>query len=134
MSQANVEIVRRAIDAFNESGFNSEGALKLYDDAVVFEEPPEQPAPRVARGREAAAELFGQFEEAWEDHSSTPEEIRVVDEERVLALTIERFQGRDGIAIDQPCGTIFTLRGGKIVRLQSFWERKNALDAAGLSE
>ena len=42
-------------------------------------------------------------------------------------LTIEHFRGRDGIEIDQPSGTIFTLRGGKIARMQSFWERENAL-------
>jgi ketosteroid isomerase-like protein len=49
-------------------------------------------------------------------------------------LSIERFRGRDGIEIDQPCGTIFTFRDGKIARMQSFWDRENALEAAGLSE
>ena len=111
MSQQNVAIIRQAI-----------------------EEPPEQPAPRVAQGREAVAELFEQFDEAWEEHRSTPEELRALDDERVLALTIEHFRGRDGITVDQPCGTLFTLRGGKIVRMQSFWERKSALAAAGLSD
>ena len=33
----------------------------------------------------------------------------------------------------QPCGSVYTLRDGKIVRLQSFWERRNALKAAGLA-
>lgn len=134
MSQENVEITRRAIQAFNEGGFGSEDALSFFDAELVFEEPPEQPAPRVARGREAAARLFGQFDEAWEAHRSEPEEIRTLDKERVLVLSVEHFRGRDGIEINQPCGTIFTLRRRKIVRMQSFWERKTALDAAGLSE
>jgi ketosteroid isomerase-like protein len=133
MTQENVEIIKAAHDAFNKHGFSSESALRFYDDAVVFEEPPEQPAPRTARGREAAVELFGQFDEAWEEHHSDLEETRVIDDERVLALTVEHFRGRDGIAIDQPCGTIFTLRGGRIIRMQSFWEQRNALEAAGLS-
>ncbi len=119
---------------FNEHGFSSEAYLGFYDAAVVFEEPPEQPAPRVARGREAAAELFSQFDEAWEEQRTEPEEIRVIDDKRVLALTIEHFRGRDGIAIDQPLGIIYTLRDGKIIRVQAFWERKSALEAAGLSE
>jgi ketosteroid isomerase-like protein len=134
MSKENVEIVREAIDAFNETGFGSEESLGFFDAAVVFEEPPEQPAPRVARGREAAAELFGQFDEAWEEHRSDPEEIRALDDGRVLLLSIEHFRGRDGIGIDQPCGTIFTLSDGKITRMRSFWERANALEAAGLSK
>ena len=45
MSQENVEIIRRAIEVFNEHGFSSEAYLGFYDAAVVFEEPPEQPAP-----------------------------------------------------------------------------------------
>jgi len=134
MSQENIGIVREAVEAFNDSGFGSERSLSFFDESVVFEEPPEQPAPRVARGRESAAEMFGQFDEAWEEHRSEPEEIRVIDDERVLMLSIEHFRGRDGIEIDQSCGTIFTLRSGRIVRMQSFWERGNALEAAGLSE
>lgn len=134
MSSKNVEIVRRATEAFNEGGFGSDDALGFFDADVVFEEPPEQPAPRVARGRDAAAELFGQFDAAWKEHRSEPEEIRALDQERVLVLSVEHFRGRDGIEIDHPAGTIFTLRDSKIVRMQAFWERRTALEAAGLSE
>jgi ketosteroid isomerase-like protein len=131
MSEENVEIVRRMVEAFNDP---STASLDFFDADVVFEEPPEQPAPRVARGREAFLEMFTQFEKTWENHRSNPEEIRVIDDDRVLMLSIEHFRGRDGIEVDQPCGTIYTLRDGKVVRMQSFWERKNALEAAGLSE
>lgn len=134
MTEKNVEIVRRAIEIFNEQGFSSEAYRSLFDPDIVFEEPPEQPAPRVARGREAAEELFRQFDEAWEEQRTEPEEIRAIDDQRVLALTIEHFRGRDGIEIDQPLGLIYTLRDGKIVRVQAFWERKTALKAAELSE
>jgi ketosteroid isomerase-like protein len=134
ISQANVGVLRRAISAFNEHGFASEEALSFFDEAVVFEEPPEQPAPRVARGLGEAARVFGGFDEAWETHTSEPEEFRVVDDERVLVLSLEHFKGRDGIELTQPCGNLFTLRNEKIVRLQSFWERETALRAAGLKQ
>ena len=133
MSEENVEIVRRSVEAFNEVGM-AESALRFFDPDGVFEEPPEQPAPTVAEGRDAAVEIFRQFEEAWEEHRSEPEEIRVIDEERVLVLSVEHFRGRDGLEITQPCGSIYTVRNGKIVRLQSFWERENALKALGLRE
>ncbi len=133
MSQDNVELVRETIDAFNEVGM-VEAALRFFAIDAVFEEPPEQPSPTVAEGRDAAIRTFAQFEEAWEEHRSEPEEIRVVDDERVLVLSIERFRGRDGIEISQPCGNLFTLRGGKIVRLQAFWERARAFEAVKLSE
>jgi ketosteroid isomerase-like protein len=133
MSRENVEIVQRAIEAFNKAGLGSAEAAAYLDEAIVFEEPPEQPAPRVARGRDAAIEMFSQFDEAWKEHRSDAEEIRELDDGRVLLLSIEHFRGRDGIVVDQPCGTIFTLTDGRIVRMQSFWERKNAFEAAGPS-
>lgn len=133
MSRENVDLVRDSIDAFNEVGM-AEAALRFFDTDAVFEEPPEQPSPTVVEGRDAAIRTFMQFEEAWEEHRSETEEIYVVDDERVLVLSIEHFRGRDGIEISQPCGNLYTLRGGKIVRLQSFWERTNALEAAGLRE
>jgi ketosteroid isomerase-like protein len=133
MPQENVEIVRSAIEAFNEVGL-AEAALTFFDPGAVFEEPPEQPSPTVVEGRDAAIEIFRQFDEAWEEHRSEPEEIRVIDDDRVLLLSVEHFRGRDEIEISQPGGSIFTLRDGKIVRLQSFWERETALEAAGLRE
>ena len=133
MPQENVEIVRRAVEAFNRVGL-AEAALRFFGPDAVFEEPPEQPSPTVAEGRDAAVRTFRQFDEAWEEHRSDPEEVRVIDDERVLVLSIEHFRGRDGLEISQPCGSIYTLRDGKIVRLQSFWERETALKAADLRE
>ena len=134
MSEENVEIVRRAAELFNERGIAGAVTEELFADDVEFHEPPEQPAPRTARGREQVRELFGEFDAAWADHKSEPEEFRALDHERVLVLSIERFKGRDGIAIDAPAGAIFTFREGKIVDWQAFWDRESALKAAGLSE
>jgi ketosteroid isomerase-like protein len=134
MSQENVEIVKRLVESFNEAGFSAKTTVDFFDTDAVFEEPPEQPAPGVASGREEIVEMFSRFDETWEEHQSDPEEIRVVDDARILLLSNERFRGRGGIAIDQPCGTIFTFRAGKVVRMQSFWEREDAIKAAGLSE
>jgi ketosteroid isomerase-like protein len=134
MSQENVEVIRRAVDAFNEGGMGSEATLGFFDIAAVFEEPPEQPGPRVAHGRESVGRIFTQFDAAWEEHRTHPDEIRAIDNERVLLLSRDHFRGRDGIEVDQTSGTIFTLRSGKIVRMQAFWDRANALEAAGQSE
>ena len=134
MSQANVEIVRRGVDVFNERGFDGLGDSDLVADDIEFHEPPEQPAPRMARGRDEVRRLAGDFDAAWTEHQSEPEEIRAVDEHRVLYLSVEHFRGRDGIELDAPAAAIFTLRDGKIVRWQAFWDRQKALEVAGLSE
>jgi ketosteroid isomerase-like protein len=131
MSRENLDLVRRVMETFTELGME-ESARRFFHVDGVFEEPPEQPSPAVARGRDAAIRTFRQFDEAWEEHRSEVEEIRAVDDERVLVLSVEHFRGRDGIEITQPCANLFTLREGMVVRLQSFWERANALAAAGL--
>jgi ketosteroid isomerase-like protein len=133
VSQENLELVRQVMETFTEAGME-ESARRFFHVDGVFEEPPEQPSPAVARGRDAAIRTYRQFDEAWEEHRSDVEEMRVVDDERVLVLSLEHFRGRDGIEVTQPCGNLFTLREGKVIRLQSFWERANAFAAAGLEE
>ena len=39
-----------------------------------------------------------------------------------------------GVPIEHEIGDLFTLRDGKIVRYDSYWNRAEALEAAGLSE
>lgn len=130
MSPEDLEAVRNMGEALNQGGMAS--ALRFFDEAAVFEEPPEQPGATVAHGISEIERLYKQFDESWEEHRSEPEEIRVLDADRVLVLSVEHFRGRDGLEVSQPCGTVFTVRHGKITRMQSFWERGNALVAAGL--
>jgi ketosteroid isomerase-like protein len=134
MSEENVEVVRRASKLFNERGIAGALTEELFADDVEFHEPPEQPAPRSARGREQVREMFGAFDAAWADHKTEPQEFRVLDQDRVLVLSTEHFKGRDGIAVDAAGAAIFTFREGKIVDWQAFWDRESALKAAGLSE
>ena len=134
MSEENVEIVRRAGQRFNERGFDGFGDSDLITDDIEFHEPPEQPAPRVARGREEVRSLGNEFDAAWESHASEIQEIRAIDAYRVLLVSVEHFKGRDGIEVEAPFAAIFTLRDGRICRWQAFWDKQNALEAAGLSE
>ena len=134
MSQENVEVVRRAVEMFNQRGFDGFRDADLIADDIEFHEPPEQPAPRVAVGRDEVRLLAKQFDDAWEQHRSEPEEIRAVGPDKVLLLSVERFKGRDGIELEAPLAGIFTLREGKIARWQAFWNKQTALEALGLSE
>ena len=134
MSQENVEIVRRAVELFNESGVTGPGLNLLFTEDAEFHEPPEQPAPRIARGREEVRMLMDEFDSAWEEHRSEPKEIRAVGIDKVLLISVEHFKGRDGIELEAPHAAIFTLRDRKIVRWESFWDRRRALKAVGLPE
>ena len=134
MSEENVEVVGRAVDLFNELGFDGFGISDLVTDDIAFHEPPEQPAPRVAQGRDDVRKLAGEFDSAWEEHRSEPQEMRALDADRVLLVTVEHFRGRDGIEVEAPFASIFTLRDGKIARWQAFWDKQKALGVVGLSQ
>jgi len=133
MSQENVEFVHRMVNRFNEQGIEAVGS-EFLAESVEFREPPEQPGAQVARGREETVRFFARFDDAWQSHRSEPEEIRALDAERVLLLSVERFRGRDGIEVAHPAGSIFTLQEGKVCRWQAFWNRESALEAGGLAE
>jgi ketosteroid isomerase-like protein len=121
--------VSQAVQAFNEVGLAS-ATREFFDPSAVFEEPPEQPGATIAHDRASMERLFRQFDAAWSEHRSEIDELRPIDDERVLLLSTEHFKGRDGLEVTQRAGTIFTVRGGKIVRMQPFWDQESALAAA----
>ena len=133
MSQDNVEIARRAIDAFNRRDFDG------YDDlyAPDFEW---FPALTMAlegggyRGREGVEKFAADTRENWEELQALPEEFRDLGD-RVLVLG--RMQGRgkgSGAQVDAPVWNILDFRGGRIWRSRVFFDRAKALRAAGVSE
>jgi len=69
----------------------------------------------------------------WEDYSFEVE--RMIDfEDRVLVLEKQTARGRrSGAVISQDVGALLTLRAGLIVRWEYYWERADALEAAGIS-
>jgi ketosteroid isomerase-like protein len=133
VSEENVEIIRRAVDAFNAEGPDAAGD-RFFADEVEFHDPPDSPSPRVARGREQVRAQFNAFNEAWESRRSEPQEVRAVGADRVLLVSTEHFRGRDGIEVQATSASVFTLRDGKVVRWQAFWDRARALEALGISE
>jgi ketosteroid isomerase-like protein len=86
------------------------------------------------RGFEDIQAAVFEYIRSWDDLRNELQEIRDVDERRVLALDRQIGRGRaSGVVMEREMATLFTLREGKIIRWESYWERTDALDAAGLS-
>lgn len=133
MSRENVEIVRRLVEVFNAEGVGDAMTEFIADD-FEFHDPPEAPSPRIARGREEARAQFDAFNEVWAKHWSELHEVRSVGPDKVLTLSVEHFIGRDGIEVEAESGSIFTLRDGKLIRWETFWNQQAALEALPRSE
>lgn len=131
MSQENVDVIRRSIDAFNLG--DVEQMLALADPALEW-----RPAFGAATGGATTYRGHGEFREYWLgtqeiwDHFHFAPERFIDDDETVVV--VGRGSGRakgSGVEIDQPFAMLWRLRGGKAVFGQTFTGHAEALRAAG---
>jgi ketosteroid isomerase-like protein len=138
MSEESVEIVRSMYERMTQTGDPQE-ALSYFDPAIEFEISwqggRDSPDFRVLHGidevREATAELLGAFEDArYEVH----ELVDAGDDVVAILEFVARPKDSSAEISTGRFGYVFTLRSGKVVRVQDFPEPAEALRAAGLSE
>jgi uncharacterized protein len=132
MSEENVEVVRRMHDAYGRGDFQI--AISCFDPEVELSTPPRQPGAGIYRGHEGVRRATAIWVGTWDDFSTQMEELTDLGEQ-VLARICERGRGKgSGVEVERQLFQLFTLRGGKIVRLRMFMDRDEALKAARLSE
>jgi ketosteroid isomerase-like protein len=129
MSQENVEIVRRAYNAWSEGGEFTR-SLAAFDDAVVIR-------PIIGpewRGPEGLIGMAVDWTEDLAEWSMSAEEF-IHCGEQVLVKVHQTGVGKaSGVPVDSDYWFVNTLRASKIVRLEIYADRAEALEAAGLSE
>ncbi len=131
MSQANVEMLKRAIDAFNRRDIDSFAPLTT-PDFEWFGALLGKVEGGNYRGREGMERYFADAADTWEEFRSVADEFRDLDD-RVLALG--RLQGRgkgSGITVDASFWMLADFRDGKLSRTRSYLDHGEALRAAGL--
>jgi ketosteroid isomerase-like protein len=132
MSQENVEIVTRAVDAFNERDVEAFVALTTPD----FEWTTSMAAVEgeVFVGRKGIETYFGRMGESWDEFLLVSGEFRDLGD-RVLWHGDLKGRGRlSGVPVTSPLDILFDFRGGKISHSRSYLDHGEALRAAGLSE
>ena len=138
MSQENVEIVRRAYEAFNRGGIDACISEGLWSPEVVWDVTPTGiPGLGTYRGREEVKRFF---EDDW--FSTFPfEEWEVKLEEvidagdRIIGMSRQHGRGAtSGVMAELELAQVSTLRDGLVVRIDNYVDRAKALEAAGLRE
>jgi ketosteroid isomerase-like protein len=137
MPQENVDVARRAFEAFNRT--YAEGTPDLYE----FLDPNVEWVPMSAllirtryHGHDGVREWMEESKRDWTTFEVRPERFLDVGGDRVLAIGSWRAQGRKGgVPLDIPQASWLTQwRNGRAVLLQTFTDRNAALEAAGLQE
>jgi ketosteroid isomerase-like protein len=133
MSEANVEIVRAAIDSFNRQG-DWASVFEQYATPHFQLDMSRSIAPqRGVYGREQTPGVLGQLTEGFESVKVEPHEFIELGEQIVVPLTAHMV-GRQGIEVEARTTWTWTIRDGAVERVCLYQDRAEALNAAGLSE
>ena len=132
MSAENVELLRRALAHYARTGEPDYGIL---DDEIVWDLSRSSfPDAGVYHGIDGVRDWFQGLADAFGNVRYEVEDVRA-EGDRVAALL--RVTGRgpgSGLAVDYRFVPVFTLREGKVVRVDRYDDWAEALEAAGLSE
>jgi ketosteroid isomerase-like protein len=136
MSQANVELMARAIDVLNAR--DAEAIDALFDEEVEW-----RPAltaggaveGAVYRGKSGMTRYLEDVDSGFDEMWFEVERFDRVGLDRVF------YRGRviargsaSGIPLDVPIWGLWEIRNGRLIRGYAFLTEKEALEAAGLSE
>ena len=122
--------IRAAYAVFNERG---ELDFGLFHADVEWHNDPEWPGAGVHRGVEAVRREFGRQREAWGEVRLEPVAI-LRSGDRVVVFVDMTVTGKSsGAPVGVEGAHVFTLREGKVVRVEAFTARDRALRAAGIA-
>jgi ketosteroid isomerase-like protein len=131
MSQANVDLVR--------AGYASWVAQRTVDFDLLDPDIEWRTADLLdggvtLRGHEGVRAWFRQMDNIWDEMWWEVEHLHDVGEQ-VVAITRAHARGRDSGAVTElTIGTVWTVRNGKAIRVETFMDPAAALAAVGLSE
>lgn len=131
MSQDNIELMNRALDAFDTQ--DVEAFVSCMDPEIAFE-------PRLAgveggyRGHDGIRQFIADGSEVIELRGTDVDEVRDLGDQ-VLALGRFHVRGRESGAEDTtPFALVGVVQDGRFVKLKDYGNHRGALEAAGLSD
>jgi uncharacterized protein len=133
MSQENVEVVQMAYAALERGDIDA--IFELHGPEIECQTSAEDPDPAIHRGRDAVWHYFGEWFESFLGLRAELEECFETPDGRVFVTV--RYTGQvaaSGVPVDWRQSHIYTLHGGKVVRAVEYFDRDQALEAAGLRE
>ena len=142
MSQENVKLVRDAflaasrggaLDALDQDAL--ERAFEFFHPEIEIREDPRFPEAGVFRGQNAVRRYFAQFTEQFDEFRFEFEDVLDAGGDRVVLLFYLHGRGKDsGAVFEERPAWVQTIRDSKAVRIEAYLDRREALEAVGLSE
>ena len=134
MSQENVEIVRRFVEAL-VSGRDWQPVLADLDDDVEIDDLDISLDTQRYRGHDGFRKWIADWSDSWASWRIQDVEVRPAGEDRLIALFVMFVKGQgSGIDLSRHDALVCTLRAGKIAKLVYYNDQQEALQAVGLKE
>ncbi len=130
MSQENVEFVRQGYEAWNAGGVDA--ILDLLDPQIEWLTSGVGPDPEDFNGHDGVRRWFAKMEDAFEAGCYVVQEIAAVDNRVFAAVRISARGRGSGTPVELEFFHVWTVEGGRAVRMEPFVDRATALEAAGL--
>jgi uncharacterized protein len=131
MSQENVEIVRRGVEAWNAGDMDA--FRELHDPEVIVQTVENWPEPGPYVGREAVMRSLEQLRDTWNANTMEVTSDFIDAGDRVVVRFIWHGAGH-GPQLNLEMTDVLTVRKGRIRGHEYFWDHAEALEAAGLRE
>jgi uncharacterized protein len=131
MSQENVEIVRAGFEAWNAGDVDT--IRDGLDPGVVLRPPEGWPEPGPYVGPEAVMRQWAQVRETWDGDALELVSDFVAVGDRVAVRAVWHGAGR-GPEAPVEMTYVITVRKGKLIAIEEFWDHSEALETLGLSE
>jgi ketosteroid isomerase-like protein len=135
MSQENVELAGRAIEAWNR--LDLAAFMEAWHQGAEWRPAfpsGTQGAGGVFRGHDGIREAWRNVRAAWSVYEVEPHEIRTVADSLLVLGQIHARGKASGIEIDSAWSAVLGYRDGKVVRAWDWLDHESALEAVGLSE
>jgi ketosteroid isomerase-like protein len=133
MSRENVEVARKALDAFNRR--DRAAWLTLCDPELENFPPRDWPESDPIQGYEAVWDFFVEAQEGWEEGPFEFVELIDAGNDKVVADVRREVRGKaSGASVAWSYWLVVTFRNGKHLRMEWFANRAEALEAVGLRD
>jgi len=123
-----IDAIRQGYEHFNRTGRVD---LSLFDPGAEFDARGRVFDRAVYRGHEEIGRYFAQLSEIWERQALEPLDFVAVGDKVVVPVRITTVGKGSGVQTTADAAHLWTIGDGKVIRLQIFQTREEALEAAG---
>ena len=129
MSEENVDFVRSAYRVFDS---DQDALIQMLDPAIEWISPSDAIEPGARHGYGGVRDAFAATAMAWTDVTHTAQEFRDAGDKVLVSVTFRGHGRSSGMDAERSEFHLWTLRDRAAVRFEWYYQRDEALAAAGL--